>query len=178
MESLNQSDSKKCRICGNRFYRLPNYSYARFENAHCCSLKCMGLARLVDPMLRLHRGVIVDEHGCWNWQGGKFNTGYGRMKIEGKTRAIHRVTYEVQNGLIPEGMQIHHKCKNIACCNPAHLELVTAAEHLERTPNRFAFVNKYKMHCVRGHALTKENTYLDKRGSRYCRKCLSIRDRA
>jgi hypothetical protein len=35
--------------------------------------------------------------------------------------------------------------------------------------------NKAKTHCLRGHEFTPENTYVTKKGQRYCRACARIR---
>lgn len=36
--------------------------------------------------------------------------------------------------------------------------------------------NRNKTHCLRGHEFTPENTHVDKRGSRNCRKCWKVRE--
>ncbi len=35
--------------------------------------------------------------------------------------------------------------------------------------------NKEKTHCLRGHAFTEKNTWIDKKGRRICRPCRSAR---
>lgn len=54
---------------------------------------------------------------CWDWQGRKNDSGYGRYK----SKMAHRVAYESVNGPIPDGMIIRHTCDNPSCCNPRHL---------------------------------------------------------
>ena len=35
----------------------------------------------------------IDKKDCWEWKGYKSIQGYGRVKIGGTTRAVHRVIY-------------------------------------------------------------------------------------
>ena len=43
--------------------------------------------------------------GCWLWIGS-LRTGYGRIKVNGKTNVAHRLSYEHFKGPIPAGLQI------------------------------------------------------------------------
>ncbi len=74
---------------------------------------------------------------CWIWQGctsgnGKTGYGYGRITIDGRTSAVHRVMYVCYHGYIGPHMQVDHICRNRLCCNPKHLEAVTAKENCRR----------------------------------------------
>ncbi len=68
---------------------------------------------------------------CWNWTKGINSRGYGNMWIEGKTRAAHRVSYEIYKGEIPKGMVILHSCDNKRCINPKHLSAGTSKENTQ-----------------------------------------------
>jgi len=73
---------------------------------------------------------------CWEWQGNRCPSGYGRLGFwlatpVSKTtpRLAHRIAWEIHNGPIPPGMHVCHHCDNPPCCNPAHLYLGTNVEN-------------------------------------------------
>jgi hypothetical protein len=86
--------------------------------------------------LRILERVLVDNNGCWIWQGTTDGRGYGRLSVgwDGK-RAIkertHRIMYMAVHGPIPDGMVVRHKCDVKRCCNPFHLELGTQQQNVQ-----------------------------------------------
>jgi hypothetical protein len=80
-------------------------------------------------------GYIVDESsGCWNWALHLTKDGYGRTRVNSKNKLAHVREWELKNGAVPDGFQIDHLCKNKACVNPDHLEVVTSAVNCQRRP--------------------------------------------
>lgn len=76
------------------------------------------------------------ESGCWHWMGYKDLKGYGQVHWRGQARWVHRLTYAAFIGPIADRLQIDHTCRNPSCCNPAHLEAVTALENRKRQTQR------------------------------------------
>jgi len=73
---------------------------------------------------------------CWIWTDSVNNAGYGRIRVNRKDKMAHRISWEIHNGPIPEGMWVLHNCDNPPCVNPEHLWL---GNHLDNVRDK---VNK------------------------------------
>ena len=70
---------------------------------------------------------------CWTWLGCVSAKGYGHVQSMRRRMAVtHRESYGLAFGDIDNGMQVDHVCRNRACCNPAHLDMVSARENTLR----------------------------------------------
>jgi len=63
--------------------------------------------------------IINEESGCWEILR---DNRYGRIMINSKQKAAHRVSYELFNKCtLKEGEKVLHKCDNKYCIRPEHL---------------------------------------------------------
>lgn len=70
------------------------------------------------------------EGDCWI--AAKDRDRYGSVWSDGRRCVAHRYVYEALIGPISPGLQLDHRCRVPACCNPAHLEAVTQLENILR----------------------------------------------
>lgn len=72
---------------------------------------------------------LIDDSGCWIWQGQISNSGYGRTNIRVHEGSVKMVSAQTASYLafisdIPEGNLVKQRCGNRLCINPKHLELM------------------------------------------------------
>lgn len=103
---------------------------------------------------------------CWLWRGPvDSRNGYGVFGRSQDGGSPHRFAYVTFVGPIADGLQVDHTCHNLdlscrglggacphrRCCNPDHLEAVTASVNMQR-------IYADRTHCKHGHEFTPENT--------------------
>lgn len=109
-----------CEQCGTPFrYRPHHLTRGR---AKYCSRICADIARRHEPYPE-DRGYTTL---CIIWPGGKTGDGYANGRM-------HRAMYEATYGLVSDGMELDHLCRQRDCINPDHLEEVTHTENIRRS---------------------------------------------
>ena len=83
-------------------------------------------------ILRLPRFARLDAAGCLVWSGCRDHSGYGKMTTGRIRTGAHRLAWLAIKGDIPGDLVVDHLCRNRACVNVTHMELVTNAENTLR----------------------------------------------
>lgn len=85
----------------------------------------------------------VTSH-CIEFEGRRLAKGYGYV---GRGKLAHRETWEENNGPIPKGIWVLHRCDNPPCINIEHLFLGTCQDNTDdkmqkgRNPSRIGMNN-------------------------------------
>ena len=73
-------------------------------------------------MARFWSKVKRTSDGCWEWQAGPYNDGYGLFWYERKSVGAHCMSWFLAHGRwANKGYQINHRCNNKRCVRPNHL---------------------------------------------------------
>jgi hypothetical protein len=126
---------------------------------------------------RFAKTVDMDlDGGCWAWTRPLRPNGYGEFTVGREQHTAHRWAYLLFVGPIEDGLVVDHLCRNRACVNPDHLELVTNAENVLRGEGHSA-ENARKTTCLRGHDLPLDHprTPADRRVCLVCKSAESKR---
>lgn len=95
----------------------------------------------------------INQDDCWEWTGAT-RRGYGVMGAHRRSLYVHRISWWLAYGEIPDGLFVCHKCDNPKCVNPSHLFLGTTQDNTQDK------VNKGRQHRPKGelsgtHKLTQ-----------------------
>lgn len=75
---------------------------------------------------------VQRTHACWLWTGSTDGRGYGQlssMHAKSPVKA-HRVSWELANGPIPDGLSVLHACDTPGCVRPDHLFVGTQRDNM------------------------------------------------
>lgn len=97
--------------------------------------------------------MIVEDEGCWIWQGAREKKGYGEIyfpqsafpdmkmcrKLLGskvpagwRKARVHQLTYFIKYGNIKPGLELAHSCMRRTCCHWDHVLPATMQENYEQ----------------------------------------------
>lgn len=111
---------------------------------------------------------------CLEWRGSLHRKGYAIFTRKKHHYRVTRLLHRLKHGPIASGLMPDHLCRNRACINIAHTELVTNKINVLRG-NSWSAQNARKTVCSRGHAYDEANTSIVYRvdGTTYrrCRIC-------
>lgn len=134
------------------------------------------MKEITPPIIRFKKSYTILDNGCWQWQKST-NKGYGRFNNGSKIVDAHRWYYQLVNKLMLRSEEhLDHLCRNRACVNPGHLEVVDNYTNWLRGES-ITLQKKQQTHCIHGHKFDETNTYYKKNGSRRCNKCHAISER-
>lgn len=87
-------------------------------------------------------------NGCWEWTGFRMKIGgHGQMGSDKGRKLVlaHRFAWELENGPIPEGMEVCHHCDNGSCVRVSHLFLGSHADNMADMTNKGRHVGYKKL---------------------------------
>lgn len=141
--------------------------------------------RRIFSKMEISRNSFYKNTPCWEWQGGKVD-GYGAFRDKQRphnTQRAHRLVYQLFVEILPSVQQVtDHLCRNRACINPCHIEIVDHQTNLLRG-NTLASANASKTHCKDGHPFSGDNLVIKSankghaRPYRSCRICRNLQAR-
>lgn len=80
---------------------------------------------------RLEAGSLHQpQTGCFVWTRSRYREGHGQIWWNGRLERTHRFAWVLQNGPIPPGMCICHRCDNPPCINVDHLFMGTHQDNM------------------------------------------------
>lgn len=107
----------------------------------------------------------IKQGECIAWKGAVSSSGYGVIGAgQGKIDYVHRVSYRIHIGEIPDSLHIDHLCSKKLCVNPDHLEAVS-----QKLNNVRMWSRRLEKTCLNGHS----SSYRKKMpsGRTYCQEC-------
>jgi hypothetical protein len=114
-------------------------------------------------LARLKKHLVVTERGCWySHHKPHSRFGYVQVNFRGKRELLHRLSFRIHKGPIPDGLNVLHECDDRRCWNPEHLWLGTISDNKQDELKKGRNYEASRTHCPKGHAYAEHAIYAHK----------------
>lgn len=94
-----------------------------------CTQACNREYRTLTPEQRFWPKVNKTET-CWLWTGYTMPFGHGQIHTRYGAKLVHRLSWELHYGPIPDSLEVCHHCDVPQCVRPDHLFLGSQADNM------------------------------------------------
>lgn len=119
------------------------------------------------------RSLVTGSPRLLKLQPNRQRGGYPHFRCTppSKTYKIHVQVMRLFAGPRPKGLDIRHLDGDVMNAHVWNMAYGTPTENAQDTLKHGRHNNASKTHCKRDHPFTEANTYVDRKGRRFCREC-------